>query len=71
MDVRVLWLHSAAWMALDVFAAEQLSVPGHLPLVLDVAGSRVAEAVVSAKAKQNRDDDMVDFIVAEGRRVGG
>lgn len=38
----MLWLHSAAWMAFEVFAAEHARVSGHLPLLLGVAGSRVA-----------------------------
>lgn len=61
----MLWEHSAAWMAVETFAAEQLTLPGHLPLVFELAGSRVAVAVAIARAKEAI-VDMFDFILRKG-----
>lgn len=68
LDVRVLCEHSAAWISVDVSAAiwsysysftslgenvrEHFRFEGHFPLVLEVAGSRVA-AVRAAKATRS------------------
>jgi hypothetical protein len=68
--VRVLWLHSAAWIALLVLTAaenqswligtlttddddvrEHDGTDGYLPLVFDVAGSRVARTHVQVARK--------------------
>lgn len=53
VDVRVLWLHSAAWIAGLIFVAEQANFAGLTPFVFEVAGSRVADAV-RARAKRLR-----------------
>lgn len=45
LPVRVLWLHSAAWIALLTFVAAQPSSEGMEPFVFEVAGRRVAEVV--------------------------
>lgn len=73
--VRVLWLHSAAWMAVLVFAAEQFKVPGHFPLVFDVAGSRVAVTVAMARARDARENFILGackegLLGVEGSDVG-
>lgn len=49
----MLWLHSAAWIALLTFVAEQANFAGTAPLVFEVAGSRVAD-VVKAMVKSVR-----------------
>lgn len=50
LDVRVLWEHSAAWIAFETFVAEQLNVVGQRPFEFDVAGSRVAVTVHASVA---------------------
>lgn len=51
-ETRVLCEHSAAWMAVLVFSAEQPGLLGYLPLVLDEAGSRVAETVAATARRE-------------------
>ena len=48
--MRVLWLHSAAWIAFETLVALQLKVVGQRPLELEVAGSRVAVTSVAVSA---------------------
>jgi hypothetical protein len=50
VEVRVLWLHSAAWMALLLAEGEQPGVVGKEPLLLEVAGWRVAVVRVRVRA---------------------
>lgn len=64
LDVLVLWLHSAAWIALLTFVAEQASFAGFAPLVFEVAGSRVADAV-SAMAKRLRRVENCMLVIVE------
>jgi hypothetical protein len=64
VEVRVLWLHSAAWMALLLAEGEQPGVEGKEPLLLEVAGWRVAVARVKVRAKGRRvARNMVAFFV--------
>lgn len=69
VEVRVLWLHSAAWIALLVFAALQAGEAGREPFVFEVAGLRVAVARVVARARM-RAAEREDFIVVVGLVVG-
>jgi hypothetical protein len=52
--VRVLWLHSAAWMALLVAEREQPGLLGYDPLEFELAGRRVAVERLRVRASGRR-----------------
>lgn len=72
-EVRVLWLHSAAWIAVLVLAGEQAGLAGREALVLEVAGLRVAVARVVVRARASRklgESMLVGWWVGELAEVG-